>query len=104
MNISVIVGLLLYLLNHSKTNAQTLAEKFEISTRTVYRYLDYLSLWGVPVVTLCGRCGGIYIENNFKLKNIYFTDAELDKLIKNIGEDKVLTEKLLFLKMNNYAN
>ena len=70
MNLSVIIGILLYLLNHEKTNAQKLSEKFEISTRTDYRYLDTLSFCGVPVITLCGRNGGIYVDKTFCLKNV----------------------------------
>ena len=104
MNLSVIVGLLLYLLNHEKTTAQTLAERFEISTRTVYRYLDNLSLWGVPIITMCGKNGGIYVENYFKLKNIFFTQEELNKMISSIKDDAILTEKLQFLKMHIYTN
>ena len=103
MNLSVIIGVLLYLLNHEKTSAQTLAEKFEISTRTVYRYLDFLSLWGIPIITLCGRNGGIYVDQTFSLKNVFFTKNELEMLLKNPYNDNILTQKLLYLKKNIYS-
>ena len=103
MNLSVIIGVLLYLLNHEKTSAQKLAEMFEISTRTVYRYLDNLSLWGIPVVTLCGRNGGIYVDQTYSLKNVFFTKNEIDMLLKNPYNDNILTQKLLYLKKNIYS-
>ncbi len=103
MNINNVFGILLYLLNHKKANAQILAEKLEISTRTVYRYLDTLSLWGVPVVCLTGRNGGIYIEKNFCLKNIFFTQEEFETLLTLTKNNKILFEKIMFLKLHNYA-
>ena len=103
MNINNIFGMLLYLLNHPKTTAQVLAEKLELSTRTVYRYLDALSVWGIPVVCLCGRNGGIYVENNFCLKNVFFTQEELKTLLELTKDNNVLFEKILFLKLHNYS-
>lgn len=103
MSISVILGIMIYLLNHEKTNAQTLSEKFEISTRSVYRYVDYLSFCGIPIATICGRNGGIYIDKQFKIKNLFFTKDEIEKLLSLTKDDTILNEKINYLKMNNYS-
>ena len=37
-------GITIYLLNHGRTSAKTLAEYFEVSVRTIQRDMDALSL------------------------------------------------------------
>ncbi len=39
------------LLNKDKITAKELAERFEVSTRTIYRDIDVLSTAGIPVYT-----------------------------------------------------
>ena len=38
-----------YLLEHEKSTASELAEKFEVSVRTIYRDIDALSSAGIPI-------------------------------------------------------
>lgn len=66
----LIFGIFLFITQRKKTTSKEIAEKFEISRRTVYRYIDSLSYAGIPIVSLPGRNGGIYIMENFKLDNI----------------------------------
>lgn len=81
MQQDVIFGILLTILNKEITTAQYLADKYFISTRTVYRYLDVLNLNGVPIVSKSGRNGGITIMNSFKLNRLYFTAPEKVQLM-----------------------
>lgn len=103
MQQDVIFGMLLTILNKEKTTAKYLADKYLISTRTVYRYLDVLNLNGIPIVTKTGKNGGVYILNSFKLNNLYFTAPEkvqLMALVHLIPNDKIrnsLKEKLALL-------
>ena len=53
------------LLKKKCITATELAEKFEVSVRTIYRDLDALSLAGVPIYTKKGRNGGIYLLDNY---------------------------------------
>ena len=57
----LIFGIFLFVANHKKTTAKEIAENFEISSRTVYRYIDSLSMAGIPFISECGKNGGISI-------------------------------------------
>ena len=67
-------GILLILQNQPRIRAQDLAEKFEISKRTVYRDITALSEMGVPVVSLPGE--GYELMEGFYLPPLIFTDDE----------------------------
>ena len=61
-----------------------LAAEFGVSTRTIRRDIDALSL-DVPIYTQTGRYGGgIYVTENFQLDRKYFSKAELALLEKII--------------------
>ena len=64
MQVPVIIGILTTLLSNKMCTAEQLAEKYEISKRTVYRYLDVLSQAGVPLMVRHGRNGGWGIIDN----------------------------------------
>jgi len=108
MTVYIIMGIVLELLQHQKTTAQKIANKYEISTRSVYRYINSLCASGFPVITYLGRSGGIGLQPNFSLKNLYFSEQELELLIglcnrqsKKTPESTALCEKLQYIKMNN---
>lgn len=81
MQIPVIVGILTTLLSNSVCTAEQLAEKYEISKRTVYRYLDVLSESGVPLMVRHGRNGGWSIIESYRLSSIYFTKEEYKRAL-----------------------
>ena len=63
------------LLNQKRTTAQELAKKFGVSVRTIYRDMDILSSAGIPVYTMQGTGGGIFIDESFTInKSIYNKD------------------------------
>jgi predicted DNA-binding transcriptional regulator YafY len=51
----LLLSIMLELLKKDRVKASELASKFEISTRTVYRYLNDLEIAGVPTVTYVGK-------------------------------------------------
>ncbi|MFJ5565742.1 helix-turn-helix transcriptional regulator [Lysinibacillus xylanilyticus] len=55
------------LVNHQKITAQELAEKLEVSKRTIYRDIESLNLEGIPIVSYPGQGGGLGILANYKL-------------------------------------
>lgn len=59
-----------------------LAEEFGVSTRTILRDVDALSITE-PIYTQCGRHGGgVYVMENFEMNRMYMLDSELSVLQK----------------------
>ena len=50
-----------YLLQNGKATAPELAQKFEVSIRTIYRDIDSISSAGIPIYATQGKGGGISI-------------------------------------------
>ena len=67
MQESRLFQILYHLLQHSQATAPQLAEKLEVSVRTIYRDIDALSSAGIPVYTEAGRNGGIHLMEDFVL-------------------------------------
>lgn len=64
-----------YLLNHGRTSARELAERFEVSVRTVQRDIDSLCMAGIPVISIQGACGGYELSDRFTLDR-HFSDPD----------------------------
>ncbi len=105
MNNSVMFGMLLTILNNKKVTKKYLAEKFELSERTVIRYIDALSASGVPVYSIKGPKGGYSISEEYQFDSTFFTESELKRLITGLNalpekDDSVtrsLTDKVGYL-------
>ncbi|MDE6014823.1 MAG: YafY family transcriptional regulator [Acetatifactor sp.] len=70
-----------YLLEKGRTTAPRLAEKFEVSVRTIYRDIDALSEAGIPVYTEPGRNGGIYLMEDFVLDRAVLSKSEKQEIL-----------------------
>jgi len=60
-------GILMHLLSHDKTTARELAERFEVSSRTIRHDMEDLSMAGIPVYTSQGTGGGIRLIDGYSL-------------------------------------
>lgn len=59
-----------------------LAEEFGVSTRTILRDIEVLSMTE-PIYTQCGRYGGgVFVMDEYVMSRMYMTDAELAVLRK----------------------
>ena len=56
-----LIGILSVLLQRERTTAPELAEKFEVSRRTINRDIETLCRAGIPISTAQGAAGGIRI-------------------------------------------
>lgn len=70
-----------YLLDKGHATAPELAEKFEVSVRTIYRDVDVISSAGIPVYVTTGRNGGIQILDSYILEKSMFSDKEKQDLL-----------------------
>jgi len=80
MKIDRLIGILTVLLQKDKTTAPQLADRFEVSRRTIMRDIDALCGAGIPVVTTQGGDGGISIADGYKINNSILTTEELQNL------------------------
>lgn len=80
--------------------ASFLAEKFNVSTRTIYRDIKALEDAGVPIITEEGK--GYSLMEGYKIPPIMFTENQANALI--LAEQLVLTTKdTSFIKDYNEA-
>lgn len=69
------------LLERGRMTAGELAEKLEVSQRTVLRDVDALSAAGVPIYTTQGSGGGVALLPGYVLDRAAFTDEEQRQLL-----------------------
>ena len=69
------------LLAQKSVTAKELAERFEVSQRTIYRDVDTLSLAGIPVYTEKGKNGGISLLPEFVLSKSILSEQEQNEIL-----------------------
>ena len=90
------------LLQKKKITARELAEKFEVSTRTIYRDVETLSRANVPIYATQGKDGGIALLDRFVLNKTILSEEEQNQILfalqsmKNVSgqDEKGVLEKL----------
>ena len=79
MKIERLIGIIFYLINRECVTTNELAQKFEVSRRTILRDIDTLTLAGIPIYSKLGVNGGYIINKDFKVDKKLLTAT-----IKNI--------------------
>jgi len=69
------------LLNKERVTAKELAARFEVSTRTIYRDIDTISLAGIPIYTEKGKGGGISLLPDFVLNKSILSEKEQTEIL-----------------------
>lgn len=77
MKIYRLIGIITTLQQKKTVTAPYLAEKFEVSRRTINRDIEDICKAGIPLVTTQGAGGGISIMEGFSLDTTVFTRQEL---------------------------
>jgi predicted DNA-binding transcriptional regulator YafY len=80
MRASRLLSILLMLQTRGRLTAESLAETFEVSVRTVYRDIEQLSAAGVPVYADRGPGGGFQLLDGFRTKLTGLTENEAETL------------------------
>ena len=84
MQIDRLLGILTLLLQNDRLTAPFLAEKFEVSRRTIARDIDVLCRAGVPLITYQGGGGGVSIAEGFRIDKNLLTAQELSSIITGL--------------------
>ncbi len=69
------------LLEQGQATAPELAEKLEVSVRTIYRDMDALSAAGIPIYAQAGRNGGISLMKDFVLDKAVLSEDEKQEIL-----------------------
>lgn len=81
MKTNRLLEITIILLNKGTVTAKELAGRFGVSTRTIYRDIEVLSLSGVPVYMTQGSGGGISLLENYALNKTLLTEQESESLL-----------------------
>lgn len=84
MKIDRLIGILSILLQQEKVTAPWLAEKFEVSRRTINRDIEDLCKAGIPIITAQGVNGGISIMEGYKIDRTLFTSSDLQAILTGL--------------------
>ena len=102
--------ILYYILEKGKVTANELADKFEVSVRTIYRDIDSISSAGIPIYALQGKGGGIEIAEDFVLSKSLLSENEKQQIMSALQgldnttiqrENELLTKLSALFKIKN---
>lgn len=93
MKIDRLIGILILLLQQNKATAPELAQRFEVSKRTINRDIEDLCKAGIPIITTQGYGGGISIVDGYKLEKSFFSEEEIHIISAGLkGMDSVTAD------------
>lgn len=104
MKINRVFEILYILLNREKISSKELAEKFEVSVRTIYRDIEVISGAGIPIFMTQGRNGGISLLQNFTLNKQVLTENEKKDMliaIQSLNSFNKESAKSIFSKLSS---
>lgn len=94
MQIERLVQMVFYIANRGRVTAKELANYFNVSTRTIYRDVNTLSLAGIPIISIKGTGGGISLIDGYTI----------DKSILSKEEQQNIYLGLQMLQATKYPN
>ena len=84
MKIARLIGILSILLQEDKTTAPELAERFEVSRRTINRDIEDLCKAGIPIRTVQGTGGGISIMEGYRMDRTILTSRDMQMILAGL--------------------
>lgn len=84
MKLDRMIGILSILLQREKVTAPYLAEKFEVSRRTINRDIEALCMAGIPLVTEPGKNGGISIMAGFSIDRTLLSTSDMQAILTGL--------------------
>ena len=84
MKLDRMIGILAVLLQKEKVTAPWLAEKFEVSRRTINRDIERLCMAGIPIVTTRGAGGGISIMEGYAIDRTLLTSSDMQAVLAGL--------------------
>ncbi len=76
-----LLGIIYILMRRKTVTAAELAERYEVSVRTIYRDVDAIAMAGIPIYTQKGKNGGIRLTEEFVLDRMLVTKEEQEQIL-----------------------
>lgn len=99
MKIDRMIGILSILLQQEKVTASYLAEKFEVSQRTINRDIEHICRAGIPLVATRGIHGGISIMEGYKMDRTVLTSSELQAILTGLRSLDSISKNNRYLQL-----
>lgn len=80
MKIDRLLAMTILLLNRERISAGALAERFEVSTKTIYRDIETLCRAGIPIVSHQGMSGGFELMERYTIGRQMLSPGEIEAL------------------------
>ena len=84
MKLDRLIGILSILLQRDKVTSQELAEKFEVSRRTILRDIESINVAGIPIVSEQGQGGGISIMDGYKIDRTLLSSGDMQAILSGL--------------------
>ena len=84
MKLERMIGILSILLQKEKVTAPYLAEKFEVSRRTINRDIEALCMAGIPLVTEQGQNGGVSIMEGYNIDRALLSTSDMQAILAGL--------------------
>lgn len=84
MKIDRLIGILSILLQKDKVTSAELAEKFEVSRRTILRDIESINMAGIPIVSEQGQGGGISIMDGYKIDRTLLSSDDMQAILSGL--------------------
>lgn len=105
MRIDRMLAITVILLNKERVSARELANRFEVSVRTIYRDVDAISAAGIPITSYAGNQGGFKILDTFKLDRQLLTMKDMLSILSALkGINVTLENKELDSAIDKITN
>lgn len=85
MKVDRLVSIIMILLDKERISAKELADRFEVSPRTIYRDMDAIAMAGIPIRGASGAGGGFEIMQNYKIDKKVFSAADLSAILMGLS-------------------
>ena len=81
MKLDRLLAITILLINRKRISARELAERFEVSIRTIHRDIEAINCAGIPIASFQGANGGFGIMENYKIDRNVLTINDIYSIV-----------------------
>ncbi|MEK5641652.1 hypothetical protein BK138_09940 [Paenibacillus rhizosphaerae] len=96
MKIDRLLAIVTLLLGRDRISGKELAERFEVSVRTICRDIDAINKAGIPIVSYTGNAGGYGLIDHYKLdrqlltfEELFVIETALNGMLSSLDDQKI---------------